>query len=93
MPNRKDYIDKLDWGLLPLDLLDDVVRVLEYGKKKYGKNNWREPIKDPLLYVSALIRHLVAYSKGEKLDKESGISHTAHMVANILILENYDRTE
>lgn len=36
--DRKDH--KLRWDLLPLKLLEEVVRVYTAGAEKYGENRW-----------------------------------------------------
>lgn len=33
---------KLEWHLLPFGALVPVVRVLMYGKDKYGEENWKK---------------------------------------------------
>lgn len=82
---------KPQYSLLPLDTLEPVVRVLEFGKLKYGRDNWKLGLdKDEI--VDSLMRHLVALSKGEQLDLESGLHHSAHIATNaIFLLEEYNK--
>ena len=69
---------KLRWDLLPLDVVEKLVEIYEFGANKYGENNWRT-IKDGYKRCrAALFRHLTAYDKGEQVDSESGKSHLAH---------------
>lgn len=59
---------KDQWDLLPTRPLIYVVRVLMFGAKKYGINNWMD-LRDPhRRYYSAAMRHLVAYKTGEWYD-------------------------
>ena len=32
--------DKLRWDLLPIECVEEIVRVLTFGAKKYDDNNW-----------------------------------------------------
>lgn len=77
---------KLRWDLLPMECVEDVVKILSFGSTKYGDNNWQNvtPFEDR--YFAALMRHLVAFRKGEKVDPESGLSHLAHAMCNVIFL-------
>jgi len=79
---------KPEWGLVDFDSLINMVRVLEYGAKKYDKYNW----KKGLPYVSvieSMLRHIFAFLNGEDLDPESGLPHTGHIMCNALFLDYY----
>lgn len=82
--DRKD--DKLRWDLLPLNLIEMVVKVFHFGAKKYGENRWQNLPDAYNRYKGAMLRHLVAYEKGEVLDPESGLPHLAHMAWNALAI-------
>ncbi len=78
---------KLDWSLLPYDALEEVVKVLEFGKHKYSAWNWANGEGFQYTRVfSAIMRHLLAFMRGEDLDPESGLSHISHCACNILFL-------
>jgi hypothetical protein len=64
--------------------LTEVSQVLTYGAKKYSRTNWKHV--DLERYQDAMLRHMQAHFSGEKLDKESGLSHLAHMASNLLIV-------
>jgi len=69
--------------------LGDVARVLEYGSTKYAPDNWRSFEWDEASdreYWSAFLRHLLAHSRGETADPESGLPHLAHAVCCLLIV-------
>lgn len=75
---------KLRWDLLPLDCIEDLVKILTFGANKYGVNNWQKVEEDR--YFAALMRHLVASRLGELNDSESGLSHLSHAMCNVLFL-------
>lgn len=83
-------VGKADWSLMPTHLLEEVVRVWEYGAKKYAAWNWAKGMKWSIPYA-CIIRHLYAYWwKGERNDKESGCSHLAHVVCNVMMLMHFE---
>jgi hypothetical protein len=79
--------DKLRWDLVPWDEVQEVVKVLHYGAKKYEPDNWKKKSPNGKMRLwSATFRHLHSWWKGEKRDPESKLLHLAHAVANILFL-------
>jgi hypothetical protein len=76
--------NKRDFTLLPWPAVEEIVKVLEFGAKKYARDNWKNVEADR--YVKAAFRHLIAYSQGEENDKESGLSHLAHLGCCVLFL-------
>ena len=88
MESRKNDIKdgKLRWDLLPLDLIEKVVEVYSFGAQKYAPNTW-QGLKDGYnRYKSAMMRHIVAYEKGEDRDKESGLHPLSHAAWNALAM-------
>lgn len=83
---------KLQWSLMPFEQLEDVVRVLMNGAKKYARDNWKK-CDDINRYKDALMRHVVSYIKGEKNDPEDNLSHLAHAMCNCLFLMYFDKKE
>ena len=81
---------KPEWSLVDFQSLEPMVRVLEFGAKKYSRNNWKKglPINSIL---DSLMRHVIAYKDGEDLDPESGVSHIGHMMCNLMFLSYVDR--
>ncbi len=65
-------------------LMEGVVMAL--GGRKYGPFNWRETSVQASVYSDAAFRHLAAWNDGEENDPESGVSHLAHVRANMGIL-------
>jgi hypothetical protein len=77
---------KLEWSLVDFDSLEGLVRVLEYGKSKYARDNWK--LGMPVTQVTeSLMRHLFAFAKGEDVDPESGCRHISHVLCNAMFLE------
>jgi len=78
---------KLDWSLMPWDSVEEILKVLEFGKIKYASWNWSsgEGFKYSRVFNS-LVRHLFAWFRGEDKDPESGLSHLAHAGCNIIFL-------
>jgi len=81
----KNDSDKLRWSLLPLEPIQDIIRVLMHGSKKYSDDNWKL-CKDPNRYYDACVRHISAWRLGESCDKETGYSHLAHAGCCILFM-------
>lgn len=78
---------KVDYTLVPVEALEVVCRVLEFGAKKYARDNWRTVVaKDSSRYLKALLRHAFAVVRGEWLDPESGFPHLAHVACCALFL-------
>jgi hypothetical protein len=92
MEEGKKYDSGKDrWDLLPMECVEDVVKILTFGSVKYGPNNWQnvEPFNDR--YYAALMRHLVAWRKGEETDTESGLPHLSHAMCNVIFLLWYEK--
>lgn len=68
---------KARMSLLPNDPLVMIAEVLGFGADKYAAHNWRKGFDQSRL-LDAALRHIFAYSDGEDLDPESGLSHIAH---------------
>lgn len=83
---RKFDSGKLDYTLIPWDGLEEIVKVLEFGAKKYARDNWQHVEGGHHRYQAAAFRHLIAYNKGEMVDPETGLSHLAHAGCCLLFL-------
>jgi hypothetical protein len=77
--------DKPQMELLPFNTLVEIAKVLSVGANKYGKYNWKM-MEDTSRYEAALLRHYAAYQSGEMYDRETGLSHLAHLGCNALFL-------
>lgn len=76
---------KLQWGLVDFESLTPMVRVLEFGAKKYEPNNWKKGLNTVEL-TECLLRHTFAYLNGEDNDPESGQSHIGHIMCNAMFI-------
>lgn len=87
---KNDYKDdNLRWDLLPLDLIEEVVKVYHFGAKKYAPNSWQNLPDGYARYKGALFRHLVEVEKGNERDSESGLLHIQHVVWNAIAMMYY----
>lgn len=80
---------KLRFDLLPLDALEEIVRVYTFGAQKYGDRNWEKGIVYSR-FVGASFRHILSWFKGSKADEESGIHPLAHAAWSLIALLTYD---
>lgn len=79
---------KLEWTMYPWDAATEELKILMYGAEKYEKDNWKKV--EPDRYGNAIMRHVIAYLSGEKIDPESGMSHLAHVRCNAAFLMYFD---
>lgn len=76
------------YDLMPMHLFEEVCHVWEYGAEKYAAWNWAKGMKWTVPYA-CICRHLFAWFTGEDNDKETGYSHLAHVVCNVMMLMHY----
>lgn len=89
---KNDIIDdKLRWDLLPMEEIEDIVRVYHAGAKKYGSNNWQNLDDGFERYRAAMFRHLMEYMKGERVDSDTGCFHLAQCAWNCIAMLWYDK--
>lgn len=88
-PGLKYDDDKTPLDLLPLGALFEVGKVLGYGARKYGANNWQN-VAPKRRYLAAAFRHLFARARGERIDPESGLPHLAHAACSVLFLLSHE---
>ena len=77
--------DKPQLTLVDRAAEEGMVRVLEFGAKKYSRDNWRRGFSWNRL-LDAAFRHLRAFQEGETLDSESGLPHVDHAACMIHFL-------
>jgi Domain of unknown function (DUF5664) len=83
---------KLRYTLLPFKALTEVVKVLEFGAKKYKEESWKTVPNARKRYLDAAFRHLVDYLDGKKVDEESSLPTLAHAVCDLLFILWLDLT-
>lgn len=100
LEDKKGFIDNIfkknDQGkirpsLIDFNFIEGMAKVLTQAieKEGYKPNNWKK-CDDIQRYEDALMRHLIAYYKGEKKDKKSGLSHLHHAACNLMFLEYFN---
>ena len=84
---------KTRWDLLPMETVEKIAEILTFGAAKYGANNWQTVPDARPRYEAAMMRHYVAYLKGEKQDAESGINPLYHAFCNMMFLVWFEMHE
>jgi hypothetical protein len=84
----KDDQGKLRWDLMPWDALEEVVKVITFGCKKYDDRNWEKGLDYGRL-IGSTMRHLSKWFRGVEIDDDSGINHLAHVACNVIFLLTY----
>jgi len=82
----KDAKGKLMMDLVIPEVIIAIAEVLTFGAKKYKPDSWQAVKDGNNVHYASLMRHLMAWRKGEKYDKESGLSHLKHMMCNAMFL-------
>jgi len=84
--------EKPDYSLLPPNALEETVKVLTFGAKKYSPGNWKKLDSAWNRYFAAAQRHMWALQKGEEIDPESGYHHAAHAACCLFFMLEIDKT-
>jgi len=77
-------------ALCPPSGIELLGQAMTYGAKKYGQHNYLGGIAYTRL-LSACLRHVFSYVKGEDNDLESGLSHIGHALACLSMLAEMTR--
>lgn len=86
---RKDDANKPRYDLIPPEWLDGPAKVLTVGAEKYGDRNWENGMRWGRVFA-ALMRHLWAWWRREKVDPETGFSHLWHAACCLMFLIAYE---
>lgn len=76
---------KPQWSLMDFKAMEPMIRVLEYGTKKYARDNWKKGLSVSSL-VDCMMRHVAAMNAGEMIDKESKLPHIGHIQCNAMFI-------
>ena len=85
-PKAAEGKKKTPLELLPPEFNKQVAQALAVGADKYGPWNWRKNGVSVSTYIGAMRRHLDSWMDGNDLDKESKVSHLAHIAATCAVL-------
>ena len=88
---KKDDTGKLDWALLPLYPIREVIKVLMWGEKNYDRDNWLLVANFRLRYYNAAMRHITTWFDGNKKDSTTKLHHLAHAICCLLFLMWFDK--
>lgn len=80
--------NKLRYDLCPAIAQREYAKVWTEGLKKYPARNWEKGFPFSEVIASAM-RHLEAMRLGEMIDEESGLLHSAHLMANAAMLTEF----
>ncbi len=75
-------------GLVEPEFIAGMARVLDFGEKKYGAQNWKKGLERGRV-IDAALRHLAAFQSGEEVDGETGESHCLHAACCLMFLHYY----
>lgn len=79
MTANKEFEGKSRWSLIPFNSLEELLKVYEFGSKKYEDNNWKKGLKYSKIF-DALQRHIVNewWNNAANKDYESELHPLAH---------------
>lgn len=90
-PAAKYDAGKLRYDLVPPEAFAEVVKIYNYGAKKYPEpRNWEKGMSWGRLF-GAIMRHTWAWWRGEDIDPESGLPHLAHAAWSCIALLHYSK--
>ena len=72
---------KLQWSMVDFKAFEPMVKVLEFGAKKYARDNWRKGLI-PRQILESSLRHIFSLLQGEENDPDSGLPHIGHLMCN-----------
>lgn len=91
----KHDTSKPQFSLLPMQELVGVVRVLEYGAKKYVRGDWKFVPDGAMRYFDAGMRHLAELTDPtkvedlRKVDEESGLPAIDHAICSLIMARHF----
>jgi hypothetical protein len=83
---------KPQWSLVDFKSLVPLARVMEFGAKKYARDNWKIKL-DLNQCLESLSRHLFSLMSGEERDSESGELHIGHIMANAMFWQYHNEKQ
>ena len=62
--------NKLDWSLMPWDVIETAINRFTVGKKKYERDSWKLLEDGKNRYEAAMLRHFNLYKQGVRWDED-----------------------
>ena len=89
---KKDDSSKNRLELIEPKFIEGLGAVLTLGATKYAPNNWKNASEEDIERIKgALLRHIMTYLSGDKIDEESKVSHLYHASFGLMTLDYFDR--
>jgi hypothetical protein len=82
--DNKETTGKLRLHTVPWLAIEEIAKVCEHGTDKYGPHNYLTPTNQQN-YWDAAMRHLLAIVAGQRTDPDSGLLHSAHVAATMMM--------
>ena len=83
---------KAPYHLIAPEALHGMAMVLDYGQHKYAARNWEMGMAWSRPFA-ALMRHMWAWWRGERIDPESGMPHLWHAIFGIMALIAFEERQ
>jgi hypothetical protein len=78
--------------LIEPEFIKGLGRIVSFGAEKYSARNWQKADPEDVERIKgAMLRHIMDYLSGDKIDMETGESHLYHAACNIMFLDYFDR--
>ena len=77
---------KLRYDLIPIEVEEEMAKVLTFGAAKYAPNNWQKVEDFEERYYASLRRHLSEWRKGNNYDEESKLFHLSQALTCLAFL-------
>lgn len=78
---------KPQWSQIDFKALEPMVRVLEQGGERVGRDNWKKGLLVRET-IESLLRHTFALLAGEDNDQESNQPHIGHILSNAMFISH-----
>jgi len=75
---------KTEWSLLPFETLEEVAKIMMWGRDKYGHENWKQVKGGKSIFLDDAIRHIIAALSGQAKDHETGFKHISHAITSLI---------
>lgn len=90
---RKYDEGKTRYNLLDYTFVEGIAEVLTFGAQKYDDADWTRVPDKRERYFAALMRHVIAWRKGERFDQETKLHHLHHAACCLMFLVWFENNE